>query len=248
MTPISRPLSSWLKITGLSLAAALSPLALSSNTAHAPVESTEKGDKLLRQAACESLPQKTSEELWKVAECFRKEGDPGQAIASLREVTRKDPRDIEAAFVTAWLLFEDGHRRGGREEQNRTREALEELKQARVNNPSHWLMDTELGDFYLLRLKAPELAFPEYIKARSHYDGDFARNVEAASVGRKTSIENRIARTAEMIGRKGEAVEASCRAMFFDPDDKEALTRIERLAGSCERKGVKDPRASTPKK
>jgi tetratricopeptide (TPR) repeat protein len=204
---------------------------------------TERGDKLLRQAACENLPQKSTEDLWRVAECFRKEGDPKQAVASLREIVRKDPRDLEASFIAAWLLWEDGHRRGGREEQDKTREALEELKSARVNNPSHWLMDTELGDFYLLRLKAPELAFPEYIKARSHYDGDFARNVENASPGRKVSIENRIARTADMIGRKGESVEASCRALFFDPDDKEALARIERLSGSCERKGVKDPRS-----
>jgi len=209
--------------------------------------SAERGDKLLRQAACENLPQKTTEDLWKVAECFRKENDPKQAVASLREITRKDPKDLEASFIAAWLLWEEGHRLGGREEQSKTREALEELKKARVNNPSHWQMDTELGDFYLLRLKAPELAFPEYIKARLHYDGDFARNVENASVGRKTAIENRIARTADLIGRKGEAVEASCRALFFDPDDKEALARIERLSGSCERKGVKDPRAPTKK-
>jgi tetratricopeptide (TPR) repeat protein len=261
MRSISPSKSPWLELAGVALLLGLSQGTLASDSHHAQAAagthgaksedkknesdaSSEKGDKLLRQAACENLPQKTSEDLWKVAECFRKEGDPGQAIASLREITRKDPRDLEAAFITAWLLWEDGHRRGGREEQARTREALEELKQARVNNPSHWLMDTELGDFYLLRLKAPELAYPEYVKARSHYDGDFARNVEAASVGRKTAIENRIARTSEMIGRKGEAVEASCRAMFFDPDDKEALQRIERLSGSCERKGVKDPRAA----
>lgn len=216
------------------------PLATRASEVSTP---NERSDKLLRQAACENLPQKSTEDLWRVAECYRKEGDPKQAVASLREIVRKDPRDLEASFIAAWLLWEDGHRRGGREEQDKTREALEELKSARVNNPSHWLMDTELGDFYLLRLKAPELAFPEYIKARGHYDGDFARNVENASPGRKASIENRIARTADMIGRKGESVEASCRALFFDPDDKEALARIERLSGSCERKGVKDPRS-----
>lgn len=231
-----------------------SPLASANETAPAApapkgdeTASTERGDKLLRQATCENLSQKTAEDLWRVAECFRKENDPKQAIASLREITRKDPRDLEASFVAAWLLWEEGRRLGGREEQSKTREALEELKKARVNNPSHWQMDTELGDFYLLRLKAPELAFPEYIKARAHYDGDFARNVESASVGRKASIENRIARTADLIGRKGESVEASCRALFFDPDDKEALARIERLSGSCERKGVKDPRAKATK-
>ncbi|MEO5668387.1 MAG: tetratricopeptide repeat protein [Bdellovibrionota bacterium] len=221
-------------------------IAFAALSAHAAESTAEKGDKLLKQAACENLPQKTSEELWKVAECFRRENESSQAVASLRAIVRKDPRDLEASFVAAWLLWEDGHHKGGREEQNKTREALEELKKARMNNPSHWMMDTELGDFYLLRLKAPELAMPEYLKARSHYDGDFARSVENASTGRKTSIENRIARTADMLGRKGEAVEASCRALFFDPDDKEALARIERLAGSCERKGIKDPRALPP--
>ncbi len=219
------------------------PLALSAE------DNTQKrGEKLIQQATCEKLPQRSSEDLWKVAECFRKEDDTKQAVASLREISRQFPQDLEASFIAAWLIWEEGHRRGGREEQNKTREALEELKKARLNNPSHWLMDTELGDFYLLRMKAPELAMPEYLKARSHYDGDFARNVEAASVGRKTSIENRIARTAELLGRMGEAVEASCRALFFDPDDKEALMRIERRSGSCERKGVEDPRAPNERK
>src|SRR5690606_12654307 len=100
------------------------------------------------------LPQKTTPDLWKIAECFRKENDVQQAIASLREIIRKDPQELEAAFITAWLLWEEGHRRGGREEQSKTREALEELKKARVNNPTHWEMDAELGDFYLLRLRA----------------------------------------------------------------------------------------------
>jgi tetratricopeptide (TPR) repeat protein len=210
------------------------------NIAH--TETPSAGERLMGRAQCEKLPQKTSENLWQVAECFRKEGETRQAIASLREIIRKDPRDLEASFITAWLLWEEGRRIGGRDEQNRTKEALEELKKARINNPTHWMMDVELGDFYFLRMRAPQLAHPEYLKARAHYDGDFARNVDKASAGRKTSIENRIARTAHALGRNGEAVEASCRALFFDPDDKEALDRIKNLAGSCERKGVSDPR------
>jgi tetratricopeptide (TPR) repeat protein len=201
-----------------------------------------ESEKLLRKAACENLPQRSSEDLWRVAECFRNENDIRQAVASLREITRKDPKDIEAAFIAAWLIWEEGHKKGGREEQSAIKEALDELKKSRINNPTHWLIDTEIGDFYFLRMQAPHLAYPEYLKARSHYDGDFARNVDKASVGRKASIENRIARSAEAIGRKGEAVEASCRALFFDPDDKEALERIEKLSGSCERKAVSDPR------
>jgi len=203
---------------------------------------TSESEKLLRKAACESLPQRNSEDLWKIAECFRKEGDVRQAVASLREIVRKDPQDIEASFIAAWLIWEEGHKNGGRDEQRATKEALQELKRSRVNNPSHWLMDTEIGDFYYLRMRAPQLAYPEYLKARNHYDGDFARNVDKASSGRKASIENRIARSAEGLGRPGEAVEASCRALFFDPDDKEALQRIKKHSGSCDKKGVKDPR------
>lgn len=206
-----------------------------------------EGESLLRQATCESLPQRTTEDLWAVSECFRKEGDSSQAIASLREIQRKSPQELEASFIVAWLIWEEGHKKGGSEEQKGVQEALNELKKARVNNPTHWLLDVEIGDFYFLRMKAPQLAYPEFLNARKHYDGDFARSVEKASPGRKAAIENRIARTVEVLGRPGEAVEASCRALFFDPDDKEALKRIETHSGSCERKDVKDPNQSQKK-
>jgi len=213
-------------------------------------EAAQKGSQasnLFNKAQCETMPQKTSEDLWNIAECFKNQKDYRQAVASLRQVVRKDPQDIEAVFVLAWMLWEEGRYIGGREEKLNTRKALQELKNARISNPTHWLLDVEIGDFYFLRMSAPDLAYPEYITARKHYTGDFARSVDEATIGRKASIENRIARTAAAIGRKGEAVEASCRALFYDPDDKEAKKRIEDLSGSCDRKGVEDPRKKSKK-
>ena len=218
-------------------------ITLSASFASNDKSKEKKEPSLFEQSRCETMPQRTSEDLWIVAECFKKQKDYRQAVASLRQIVRKDPQDIEAVFVLAWMLWEEGRHVGGRQEKLRTRKALQELKNARIINPTHWLLDVEIGDFYFLRMSAPDMAYPEYILARKHYDGDFARSVDKASMGRKSSIENRIARTAEVIGRKGEAVEASCRALYYDPDDKEAEERIKRLSGSCDRKGVKDPRA-----
>lgn len=209
--------------------------------APADQNASSKGQQILGQAQCEKLPQITTDDLWKIAECYQEQANIDQAVASLREIVRKDSKNLEASFVMAWLTWEQGRAIGGRSEKKKLQEALGHLTRARKNNPTHWLLDVEIGDFYFLRLKKPELAYPEYLKARSNYDGDFSRDVEAASKGRKTSIENRIARTALILGRKGEAVEASCRALYFDPDDAEAKLRIENLSGSCARKAVKDP-------
>ncbi len=190
---------------------------------------------------CEQLPQKTTKDLWNLAECYEKIGDYFRAVSSLREISRREPQDLESYFVSAWLLWREGRRQGGITESKKNAEALEELMKARLSNPTHWRVDAEVGDFYFLRLANMPQAYAEYIKSRDHYTGDYARNVPEASLGMKTSIENRIARSTEILDRKGESVEASCRALYFDPDDKDARDRIERLAGSCTRKGVEDP-------
>ncbi len=234
-------ISSLLLLTLVSQSAIASKESHTSDKAQATKAESSSAKKLFDKARCETLPQQSSEDLWNIAECFRDQKDYRQSVASLRQIVRKDPQDIEAVFVLAWMLWEEGRFIGGREEKLRTRKALQELKNARIINPTHWLLDSEIGDFYFLRMNAPDLAYPEYIKAREHYVGDFARSVEEASKGRKSSIENRIARTAELIGRKGEAVEASCLALYYDPDDKEADERIKKLSGSCDRKGIKDP-------
>jgi tetratricopeptide (TPR) repeat protein len=199
-------------------------------------------------AKCETLPQKENDDLWNLAECYFKISAPEKAAEILREITRKNPQDLEAYFTSSWLLWSRGRLLGGSEERKKTLEALEELQRARVANPTHWEADVELGDFYALRLDLPEKAYAEYLKARAHYEGDYSRNVPRADLGRRASIENRIARTAERLERRGEAVEASCRALFFDPDDPSAKTRLERLFGSCVKKGVEDPRKEKPKK
>jgi tetratricopeptide (TPR) repeat protein len=212
-----------------------------------PEKPSEATSALERKSSCELLPQKTSKDLWGVAQCYQEAGDPGQSVLALRELVRKSPLELEAYFIAAWLLWDEGRKAGGNREIERTREAVEELQSARLANPTHWMVDVEMGDFFALRLKAPEKAIAEYTKARLHYDGDYARAVPAASPGRKAAIENRLARTSQALGRKGEAVEASCRAAFFDPDDDEAKRRIESLSGSCDRKKVEDPRPSARK-
>lgn len=214
--------------------------------ANEEVAEQSSGQKLFARAKCESLPQRTPSELWVVAECFKEQNDYTQSIASLQELVRKDPQDLEAVFVLAWLIWEEGRRIGGRKETKNTKRAVAELMKARNNNPTHWLLDVEIGDFYFLRMNAPDLAYAEYIKARKHAKGDFSRSVPKAKLGRKVSIENRIARTSEVIGRKGEAVEASCNALYMDPDDPEAAKRIRDLSGSCERKGVENPLLRVP--
>jgi tetratricopeptide (TPR) repeat protein len=234
-------LSIFLKLLLLSVPAWASP-----EKAPSEKPAGEAAAKSLQQkSSCELLPQKSSKDLWNVAQCYQEAGDPGQSVSSLRELVRKNPQELEAYFIAAWLLWDEGHKAGGSKEIDRSREAVEELQNARLANPTHWMVDVEMGDFFALRLKAPEKAIAEYQKARQHYDGDYARAVPAASPGRKTAIENRLARTSASLGRKGEAVEASCRALFFDPDDDEAKRRIEKLSGSCDRKKVEDPRPKT---
>jgi tetratricopeptide (TPR) repeat protein len=202
---------------------------------------SESGRALVEKLSCEHLPQKSSKDLWNLAECFEKIGDYFRAVGSLREISRRDPRDLESYFVSAWLLWRDGRKQGGAAQSKKNTEAIDELLKARLSNPTHWRVDAEIGDFYHLRLGNVPQAYAEYLKARDHYPGDYARNVPEASLGMKVSIENRIARATEALDRKGESVEASCRALYYDPDDKDARQRIERLSGSCTRKGVQDP-------
>jgi tetratricopeptide (TPR) repeat protein len=156
------------------------------------------------------------------------------------------PREVEAAATGAWLYWQESTRVGGAEEKKRIEQALSLLERARAANPSSWELATEIGDFYSLRLNQPDQAYPHYLKARELAAGDSSRKVKEASKGRRASIENRIARITEQLDRKGEAIEASCRALFFDPDDATAKRRIEKLFGSCVRKDVKNPVATGP--
>ncbi len=200
------------------------------------------GNNFSARVRCEGLPQKSKDELWTMSECFFKIGDSVKAAEILRKLSREFPRELKAYFAASWLLWQSGRTLNRTEETAKTLEALGELERARVSNPNHWEVDVEMGDFYSLRLRNPEKAYVEYERARKHYDGDYARSVPKAVPGMKAAIENRIARVTEKLGRNGEAVEASCRALFYDPDDKAAKERVERLSGSCVRKQVKDPR------
>ncbi len=191
---------------------------------------------------CEQYPQKTVNDLWAVSECFYKKGDFEKTSDVLKEISRRDTSLLEAYFISAWLFWRIGTSRGGEEEKKFFEEALGEYKRALDLHPSHWDIYTERGDFYFLRTGEFDKAYADYLKARNFYKGDYARKVPEALDGKKAAIEARIARTAEKLDRKGEAVEASCRALYYDPDDRGSQARVERLFGSCVRKKVKDPR------
>jgi tetratricopeptide (TPR) repeat protein len=191
---------------------------------------------------CAQLEGKTNAELWTRAECYFKRGQNDPAIKDLRQISHSDVHEVQASFTASWLLYVESKALSGNAQKNRLADAVDELEWARKNNPKNWEVPTEIGDFYFLRTQEPDKAYAEYLKARALYDGDAEAQVPTASNGRRAAIEDRIARTAEKLDRRGEAVEASCRALFFDPDDKAAEERIKRMYGSCVRKGVKDPR------
>ena len=199
-------------------------------------------------APCEQLPQLSTKDLWTVSECHYEKRNFEKTIDVLREIRRRDVHELDAYFTTAWLLWRMGTARGGADETRFVAEAIKELQEASSKHPTNWKVFTEVGDFYFLRLNQPDKAYAEYLNARKYYKGDFSRKSTEASKGQKAAIEARIGRTSEKIGRKGEAVEASCRALFLDPDDKGSEDRVNRLFGSCDRKKVKDPLIETKKK
>lgn len=215
-------------------------------SAHGEAKKSEKLDPK-KEKSCDALPQETPEQKWAMADCHFKASANMQAVETLKRIRDQNPKDLEAYFHGSWLLWNEGHTMGGEKEKKFSLEALGELEKARLANSTHWQVDTEIGDYYLLRLNMPQKAYPEFLLARKHYDGDFARKVPKAENGRRAAIEDRIAQTAEMLDMKGAAVEASCRALFFDPDDKTAEARVKRLYGSCVRKGVKDPQKKEEK-
>jgi len=213
--------------------------------AHAtPLEKSEKKPHIstLERPGCELMPQKKASDLWEVAECYFKMGLSLKAGDVLKEIAKKDPRDLDAFFTASWMLWNESLSKQGDLEKHFQDQSLEMLNQAVDHNPTDWQVYVERGDHFYLRLNDVTKAYAEYIKAQSLYQGDFSRKILPAEVGRKASIEARIARTTEKLGRKGESVEASCRALYFDPDDKGSKDRIERLHGSCTRKKVADPR------
>lgn len=191
---------------------------------------------------CETLPQKSNDDLWRLADCLFKRGETQRTIKTLRELRLRGSKDIETYAIASWLLWNEAQSRSSEQEKILKSEAEAELDQAVAELPRHWAAYVERGDFASLNLGSAERAYADYVKAREFYEGSKTFAIPPASSGRRAAIENRIARVSEALGRRGEAVEASCRALYFDPDDKSAQERIERLAGSCVRKNVKDPR------
>lgn len=212
-----------------------------------PTKKEKSVQKKIEKEKCLNLPQRNIEELWEAAECYWTDLNYGKAVDILREGFRRKPDELDAYFVAGWLLWLEGQNLGGKAETLRSNEALSFYNRAISSNPTHWRAFSERGDFYYLRLNLPDKAYADYLKAKRHSGGDFSRQVPEASPGAMASIENRIARAAEQFGRRGEAVEASCRALYYDPDDTSAKQRIERLFGSCTRKKVEDPRKNGEK-
>lgn len=197
---------------------------------------------------CKSLPQNDVSALWERTDCYHKNGNHQQAIRSLKEIIRRDPKDLDAYFVARWMLWNESKLHLAPKNKQLLRDAKKIMKLAKEQNERHWMVEYEWGDYYFLRLNEPTKAIVHYLKARELYNGDKADGVQEASKGKKAAIENRIARTAELLNRPGDAVLASCRALYFDPDDKSAKTRLKELGGNCLRKPDISKEESSKKK
>jgi tetratricopeptide (TPR) repeat protein len=192
---------------------------------------------------CQNLKSKQENDYWKTMTCYFQQNEFEKAAQTGELLLSKHPNNLQAYTLTSWFYWKTSNKLSGSQESDLIEKALQLLNQMVAQFPQSWQAYVERSDYYYLRLKRLDLAYADLIKARDLYHlAEAESRSQEATVGQKASIENRIARISENLGRTGEAVEASCRALYFDPDDPSALDRIKRLAGSCLRKKVQDPR------
>lgn len=174
----------------------------------------------------------TIEEHWQTAKKYFEAKEYLEAAKSLEKLLSDHPSHWEARPMGAWFYWEASKKSTGSERSTLEKKA-EHIILEGLKNPSEqesWLYHRELGDFYKLRKNDAIRAYPYYKKSTELFS--------KASSTQKASVYDRLARTAEELGRKGEAVEASCRALELDPKDKMALARIKKLSGDCKRKNI----------
>ncbi len=170
------------------------------------------------------------EEHWKIARDHFEKRAYLEGAEQLQLLVNDHPTHWEARPIGAWFFWEASKRLAGHERSVLEKRAEAFILTGLVGNERSWFYNRELGDFYRLRAGSNAKAYPYYKQA--------VDNFESASKVQKAALLDRLARSAEELGRKGDAVTASCRALEFDPDDKMAKARLNNLTGNCKRKGI----------
>jgi tetratricopeptide (TPR) repeat protein len=198
---------------------------------------------LLSISAPHAEASTTIKEHWAIAKNHFEKREYLQGAEQLEKLVSEHPNHFDARPIGAWFFWEASKRLAGSE-----RSALEARAEAFIlaglpANQESWFYHRELGDFYRLRVGSTTKSHIHYQQAVKYF--------ESASKIQKAALLDRLARSSEELGRKGDAVTASCRALEFDPDDKMAQARIKNLAGNCKRKGfnldLEDESADAPK-
>jgi tetratricopeptide (TPR) repeat protein len=188
---------------------------------------------------CEKLPAAKKNEAWEKANCFFKGKNFVRATEVFQRLAVEYPEELEAYFLASHSLWEQGKLAADKEREKLYAASLAELEKAAALQPEHWRIPMEIGDHFFLREQKPEKAHRFYLQTRKYYEGSEKKRIPAATDGQKSAIENRIARTNEMLDRRGDAVTATCLSLYFDPDNAEAKGRLERLGGACKRKNFR---------
>ncbi|HVJ63878.1 MAG TPA: hypothetical protein VM901_01345 [Bdellovibrionota bacterium] len=153
-----------------------------------------------------------------------------EAASELERLVTDHPSESDARPIGAWFYWEASKRLTGAERSKLEKKAEAFILAGHAGNETSWFYNRELGDFYRLRVGSTTKSHDYYQKAVEHF--------ASASKVQKAALLDRVARSAEELGRKGDAVLASCRALEFDAEDKMAKNRILALSGNCTRKGV----------
>lgn len=174
----------------------------------------------------------TIEQHWEVAKSLYESREYSQAGDAVAKLLAEHPQHWDARPIGAWFYWEASKRANGSDRTNLEKKAeamiLEGLRTPELT--TSWVYQREIGDFYRLRQASNVKAYPYYKNSVEHF--------ASASPIQQASLLDRLARSAEELGRKGEAVKASCQALELDPSDHMAKNRLKKLAGNCERKGI----------
>lgn len=174
--------------------------------------------------------EKSIEAFWDIARTQFEVRDYLKAAQTLEELVKVHPKHWEARPIGAWFYWEASKRTSGRERSSLEKSAETFIMDGLKDHADSWLYNREVGDFYRLRAGSISKAYPYYNRS--------VETFASATPVQKASLLDRLARSAEELGRNGDAVTASCRALEFDAKDQMALARIAKWSGNCKRKGI----------
>ena len=175
-------------------------------------------------------PAKSVVAYWATAKEHLAKREYLEAANELERLVADHPSESDPRPIGAWFFWEASKRLTGGERSKLEKKAEAFILAGHAGNETSWFYNRELGDFYRLRVGSTTKSHDYYQKAVEHFAS--ASNVQ------KAALLDRVARSSEELGRKGDAVLASCRALEFDAEDKMAKNRIQALSGNCTRKGV----------